>query len=120
MVLGFDSVFSHAINPIIIDHIRAVEGEVVAEAYFNRKNCDYAAVIEQLRLERPDVIITTQGNSLSNQFFEAIAQEDEQIQSIPIFTLGANSASRIHKIVSASVSPSMVISACRYISIRLL
>lgn len=72
MLVGSDYVFPRVANEIIRDQVAALGGEVAAERYLPLGSRDVASLVEEIRVLRPDAILSTINGDTNAAFFEAL------------------------------------------------
>ena len=67
-----DSAFSHVVNLVLRDSMKAIGGEIVGESYLPRGNHGTDATIDVIRSSRADVIISTIQGEANIGFYRAL------------------------------------------------
>lgn len=73
-LVGSDYIFPRAANLMIRDLVTAIGGEIVAERYVPMTSGEVAAIVEDIRRKKPDVVLNTLNGDSNNAFFTALAQ----------------------------------------------
>lgn len=73
-LLGSDYIFPRTANIIITDLINAAGGEILGERYLPLGDTDVAALIEDIALKKPDVVLNTLNGDSNAVFFSALAK----------------------------------------------
>lgn len=71
-LVGSDYLFPHAANLIIRDLVRANQGSVLAERYRPLGDADFEAIVSELRVLQPDVVLNTINGDSNVHFFRAL------------------------------------------------
>ncbi|WP_341325775.1 urea ABC transporter substrate-binding protein [Methylotuvimicrobium sp. KM2] len=71
-LVGSDYIFPHTANIIIRDLITAIDGQVLAERYVPLGQQDVAAVVRDIRQQRPDVVLNTLNGDTNKAFFAGL------------------------------------------------
>ena len=85
-LLGSDYVFPRTANRIIKAQLVALEGECVGEKYVPMGYSDFDAVIEEIKQEKPDVIINSLNGDSNIYFFKQLAQAGIMADTIPVMS----------------------------------
>lgn len=72
-LVGSDYVFPRTAHLILRDLISASDGQVVAERYVPLAGTDFATIVEDIRLHRPDVLFNTVNGDSNAALFQALA-----------------------------------------------
>jgi urea transport system substrate-binding protein len=83
-LVGSDYVFPRAANRIIRDIAGVSNGEVLAERYRPLGDNDWAAVIEEIRRLKPDVVLSTINGDSNTPFFHALREAG--LANMPVFS----------------------------------
>lgn len=86
-LVGSDYVFPRTANRILRDLIAAAEGEVVAERYVALAGTDFAAIVEDIRMRRPDVLLNTVNGDSNAALFRALAEAG--LADLPVVSFSA-------------------------------
>lgn len=89
-IVGSDYVFPRTANFITRDLILASDGEVVREVYRPLGDTAFQAIAEDIRRQRPDVIINTINGDSNRPFFEALARAG--LEDIPVMSFSVAEA----------------------------
>ncbi|TAN66088.1 MAG: ABC transporter substrate-binding protein [Methylobacter sp.] len=73
-LVGSDYIFPHTANIIITDLINAAGGEILGERYLPLGGDDLAAIIEDITLKKPDVVLNTLNGDSNAVFFSALVK----------------------------------------------
>jgi urea transport system substrate-binding protein len=86
-LLGSDYIFPRTANMIIGDLIASAGGEVVAERYSPLGSIDFAAVVEEIRQLRPDVVLNTINGESNRHFLRALKDGGMGGQAVVSFSM---------------------------------
>jgi len=87
---GSDYVFPRIANRIMRDVVQIETGEVVGEAYRPLGSDDFTALVEAIRIARPDVILNTINGDSNGAFFRALQQAGLNHLPVMSFSVDAN------------------------------
>ena len=85
-LIGSDYVFPRTANRIIKAQLASFEGECVGEKYVPMGHTDFDTVIEEIKLEKPDVIINSLNGDSNVHFFKQLAQAGITAETIPVMS----------------------------------
>ncbi|MFZ5483528.1 MAG: urea ABC transporter substrate-binding protein [Pseudomonadota bacterium] len=83
-LIGSDYVFPRTAHLILRDLIAAEAGEVIAEHYVPLGSTDFAAIVEEIRSRRPDVLLNTVNGDSNAALFQALA--DAGLADLPVLS----------------------------------
>ncbi len=82
-LVGSDYVFPRTANRIIKAQVAQMGGECVGEYYVPLGHTDFSAVIREIQIEKPDVIINTLNGDSNIYFFQQLSQAGITSEKIP-------------------------------------
>ena len=85
-LLGSDYVFPRTANRIIKAQLVSFDGECVGEKYVPMGHSDFDSVIEEIKQEKPDVIINSLNGDSNVHFFKQLAQAGITADTIPVMS----------------------------------
>lgn len=85
-VVGSDYVFPRTAGAIVRAQVAALNGEVVAEAYRPLGSTDFAAVAEEIKATRPDVVFNTINGDSNIAFYKALRAAGVTPDAIPVMS----------------------------------
>ena len=85
-LVGSDYIFPRTANRIIKAQLGNLEGECVGETYVPMGHSDFAAVIEEIKKEKPDVIINSLNGDSNVYFFRQLADAGFGAGNMPIMS----------------------------------
>ncbi len=96
-LVGSDSLYSRAVNEIIRQQIKALRRKIVGHANLPPGEKNFKPIIEEIRQQRPAVVLNTIGPNDAGPFFQAFQSAEPGPGTIPIlsFNLGENDIRRI-------------------------
>jgi urea transport system substrate-binding protein len=85
-LVGSDYIFPRMANRIIRAQLGNLEGECVGETYVPMGHQDFAEVIEEIKVEKPDVIINSLNGDSNIYFFKQLAEAGFTADNMPIMS----------------------------------
>ena len=85
-LVGSDYIFPRTANRIIRAQLGALEGECVGETYVPMGHQDFVEVIEEIKVEKPDVIINSLNGDSNIYFFKQLAEAGFTAENMPIMS----------------------------------
>ncbi|HVU86176.1 MAG TPA: transporter substrate-binding protein [Pirellulales bacterium] len=85
-LVGSDYVFPHVANAIIRDELKGMGGEVVGEAYIPLGSSDVAAVIQEIRDAKPDVVLNTVNGDSNIALFRGLFLSGLRPDKLPVLS----------------------------------
>ncbi|MDQ6990879.1 MAG: urea ABC transporter substrate-binding protein, partial [Mariprofundaceae bacterium] len=97
-LLGSDYVFPRVVNWLIRKQLSGLKAEVVGERYVPLASKDMAAVITDIQVLKPDVILNTINGDSNIAFFHALKDAGIESEDIPVmsFSLGESELAMMH------------------------
>ena len=84
---GTDSVWAHAVNAIICDHVKALGGQIVGEEYLPLGSSQAQDMINQIKAASPDVIISTIDGQTNVPFYAGLHRAGIAAGTTPVIGL---------------------------------
>ena len=85
-LVGSDYIFPRTANRIIRAQLGNLEGECVGETYVPMGYQDFAEVIEEIKAEKPDVVINSLNGDSNVYFFKQLAEAGFTADNMPIMS----------------------------------
>ncbi len=85
-LVGSDYIFPRMANRIIRAQLGNLEGECVGETYVPMGHQDFEEVIEEIKVEKPDVIINSLNGDSNIYFFKQLAEAGFTADNMPIMS----------------------------------
>ncbi|MBO4706011.1 MAG: urea ABC transporter substrate-binding protein [Spirochaetaceae bacterium] len=85
-LVGSDYIFPRTANRIIRAQLGNLEGECVGETYVPMGYQDFAEVIEEIKAEKPDVVINSLNGDSNIYFFKQLAEAGFTADNMPIMS----------------------------------
>jgi urea transport system substrate-binding protein len=82
-LVGWDSIYSHAVNAIITDEVRSLGGDIVGEEYLLPYSTDVRRVVDQIRHADADVIMNSLVGDINVLYSRALHSVGHQPERIP-------------------------------------
>jgi len=97
-LIGSDYVFPHVASWLIRKQVEILHGDVVGERYIPLGSMDIAAVIEDIRRLKPDVILNTINGDSNIAFFHALSEASLRPEDVPVmsFSIGEAELKQFH------------------------
>jgi urea transport system substrate-binding protein len=87
-LVGSDGLFSRRVNAMLRDFVRLAGGTVVGEHYLPYGTTDASAVIQELREQAPDIVLSTLSGDCNRALFDGLVAADLADQPLLSFTAG--------------------------------
>lgn len=96
-LLGSDYIFPRTANRIIKAQLAALDGECAGETYVPMGFLDFSSVIEEIKKEKPDVIINSLNGDSNTHFFRQLSKAGIGSETIPVmsFSIAEEEVSKI-------------------------
>ena len=85
-LVGSDYIFPRTANRIIKAQLSQLGGEVVGESYVPMGHKDFETIIEEIKLEKPDVIMNTLNGDSNVYFFKSLLDAGISASDIPVMS----------------------------------
>ncbi len=85
-LIGSDYVFPRTANRIIKAQLSQLNAECVGEEYFPMGHIEFSELIEQIRKEKPDVIINSLNGDSNAQFFRQLKDAGFTSENLPVMS----------------------------------
>ena len=85
-LIGSDYVFPRTANRIIKAQLSQLNAECVGEEYFPMGHIEFSDLIEQIRKEKPDVIINSLNGDSNAQFFRQLKDAGFTSENLPVMS----------------------------------
>lgn len=89
-LVGSDYVWPHSVNAIIGDQIKALGGEVAGEAYMPFGGLDPSEVIQQIRVAKPAVILSTLVGDSNAPFYRGLREAGLNSKQAPVISFAVS------------------------------
>ena len=85
-LLGSDYIFPRTANRIIRAQLGDMEGECVGETYVPMGHRDFSEVIEEIKAEKPDVVINSLNGDSNVYFFKQLSDAGFTAENLPVMS----------------------------------
>lgn len=85
-LLGSDYIFPRTANRIIRAQLGDMEGECVGETYVPMGHRDFAEIIEEIKAEKPDVVINSLNGDSNVYFFKQLSEAGFTAENLPVMS----------------------------------